>query len=317
MRAVRIVGHGEVAVRDVPEPTPSSHDVVVTVTATSVCSTDRKLATRGHDHPCTPGHEVTGLLPDGTAAGIYPEVTCGRCAACRAGWHNRCPDRESIGLARDGGLAELVSVPTSQVVPLGGLDPVTSSMLEPLACAVHAVDVCGVSPGEPAAVVGGGAMGILCGWALQAAGCPVAICQRPGPRQRIAHEMGFDVVFGPESTPRDHLDDAPAAVVVTAPGAAPLQWAVEQVALGGVVHSFAGTPGGALVDANAIHYRHLKLVGSTGSRLSDYRRARDLVASGEIKLDRLPHRVVTLEEAPAAVLERPPDGVLKTIVAMG
>jgi threonine dehydrogenase-like Zn-dependent dehydrogenase len=91
---------------------------------------------------------------------------------------------------------------------------------------------------------------------------------------------------------------------------------MHRVAVGGTVHVFAGTPGSAPVDANVVHYRHVRLAGSTGSRRKDYETARDLVASGEIKLGRIPHEVIQLDDAPAAVLARPPDAILKTIVAV-
>ena len=76
------------------------------------------------------------------------------------------------------------------------------------------------------------------------------------------------------------------AALVTAPGVEALSWAIDHVDVGGRVHAFAGTPGGAPVDANIVHYRHLRLVGSTGSTVEDYRRARDLARSGAVPLDR-------------------------------
>jgi L-iditol 2-dehydrogenase len=106
-------------------------------------------------------------------------------------------------------------------------------------------------------------------------------------------------------------------VFVTAPSASALHWALENAAPGGTVHAFAGVPGGAAVDANLVHYRHLRLVGSTGSRLEDYRCARDLVADGTVAPTRLPHRVVPLEDAPRALLDTPPTEVLKTVIAVG
>jgi len=73
------------------------------------------------------------------------------------------------------------------------------------------------------------------------------------------------------------------------------------------VHAFAGTPGGAPVDANIVHYRHLRLVGSTGSTVEDYRRSRDRARSGAVPLDRMPARTVALDEVPRALLDREPD----------
>jgi L-iditol 2-dehydrogenase len=73
-------------------------------------------------------------------------------------------------------------------------------------------------------------------------------------------------------------------------------------------------PGGAPVDANVIHYRHLTLVGSTGSALSDYRRAVQLVAAGRIPLDRLPTTTVALEDVPKLLAGDGSGRALKVIV---
>lgn len=315
MRAVRVTGPGDVALGDVPDPVPVPGEVLVEVVASAVCGTDRKLAaTYAGPEARIPGHEVTAATVDGTPVGVHPEVACGSCPACQDGWQNRCPSRRALGLARDGGLAQRLAVPPEQLLPLAGLDPVTATMLEPLACAVHAVETSGIRPGAPAVVVGAGTMGILCTWVLQAAGCRVVVCQRSPARRSLARELGAEAVIGPDQDPQEYLGQPPAAVVVTPPGSGPLRWALERVAPGGVVHAFAGTPGGAELDVNVVHYRHLRLVGSSGSRMRDYQRARDLVAGGLVPLDRLPHRVVDLSDAPAALREPPPDGVLKTVV---
>jgi L-iditol 2-dehydrogenase len=80
------------------------------------------------------------------------------------------------------------------------------------------------------------------------------------------------------------------------------------------VHPSASTTVRPPGDANGVHYRHLTLVGSTGSTLGDYRRARDLAASGKVPLERLPRSTVPLERAPAALLGRDGHHPLKVTV---
>ena len=70
---------------------------------------------------------------------------------------------------------------------------------------------------------------------------------------------------------------------------------------------FAGSPGGSQIDANIVHYRHLTLVGSTGSTRRDYQAAYSLVREGKVPLARLPHQVISLEEAVTTLRE--PDAV--------
>ena len=317
MRAVRVDGPGVVELVKVEEPVPAEGEVSVRVAAASLCPTDRRLAARGADPPRIPGHEAAGFLDDGTAVGIHPDVGCRRCRSCDAGLENRCLDRASIGLERDGGLAQRVAVPEEHVVPLDGVDPAVGPLLEPLGCVLHALSLLDVEAGERVVVVGAGAMGILATWALQAAGAAVAVMQRSEARRRLAADLGADAALGPADDPAAALGAAPTVAVVTAPGAEALAWALERVAPGGRVHAFAGTPGGAPADANLVHYRHLALVGSTGSTVEDYRRARDLAASGRVDLGRLPRTTVPLEAVPEALAGPRDPAILKVIVDVG
>jgi L-iditol 2-dehydrogenase len=302
MRAVMVGEPGRPGLVEAPSPAPRPGEVRVRVAAAAVCATDRRLAAAGADPPRIPGHEAAGRLDDGTAVGIHPDVGCGRCTGCTAGFENRCTDRTSIGLDRDGGLAEWVAVPAGHAVPLEGLDLRIAPLLEPLACCLHALSLVGVCRGEPALVVGAGPMGLLSMWALRAAGATVAVAQRSEERRRLAGTLGADAVLAPGEDPAARLGAAPAVAVVAAPGAEALAWALATVAPGGRVHAFASTPGGMVVDANLVHYRHLTLVGSTGSTLRDYRRARDLALAGDVPLDRLPRATVGLERVPEVLL---------------
>jgi L-iditol 2-dehydrogenase len=317
MRAVLVGRNGGAELVEAERPAAVAGEMLVRVESAAICSTDRKLAAHGAAKPVIPGHELAGRLEDGRAVGIHPDVGCGDCAFCRAGFENRCPYRVSIGIDRNGGLAEWVTVPERHVLPVDGVPLELSPVLEPLACCLHAVMLLGVRPGDRALVVGAGAMGILSMWALQQAGARVAVSQRSRQRRELAAELGADAVLGPGDGAAEALGEPPRVAIVTAPGAEPLAWALEEIAVGGAVHAFAGTPGGAPVDANLAHYRHLTIVGSTGSALSDYRRAVDLVSSGRIRLDNLPATTVPLEEVPDILLgERATPG-LKVLVEVG
>lgn len=297
-----------------PEPEAAPGEVTVRVRAAAICATDRRLANAGTPEPRIPGHEVAGVLEDGTAVGVQPNVGCGRCTSCALGLENRCPDHVDIGIQRDGGLAELIVVPDGHVVPLDGFPFELAPSIEPLACCLHAVGMLDVAEGNLAVVVGAGTLGIIGMWALQAAGARVAVVQRSEARRHLAAELGADAVLEPGDDVAAALGALPAAALVTAPGIEALSWAIDQVDVGGRVHAFAGTPGGAPVDANLVHYRHLRLVGSTGSTVEDYRRARDLARSGAVPLDRMPSRTVALDEVPEILLDRSPDPRMLRVV---
>lgn len=317
MRAVRVGTGGGAELVVVERPRPGTDEALVRVEAAAICATDRKLVAFGAPAPVILGHEFAGRLEDGRLVGVHPDVGCGRCVFCRAGYENRCPNRVSIGIDRDGGLAEWVAVPERHVLPLDGFSLELSPLLEPLACCLHAMNLLDVRPGELALVVGAGSMGVLSMWALQQGGARVAVSQRSPERRELAAELGADAVLGPGESVAAVLGEPPRVAIVTAPGGEPLAWALEEVAVGGAVHAFAGTPGGAHIDANVVHYRHLTLVGSTGSALADYRRAVELASSGRIALDRLPTATVGLDEVPEILLGERSEPGLKIIVDAG
>jgi L-iditol 2-dehydrogenase len=317
MRAVRVGTGGGAELVVAERPRPGTGEALVRVQAAAICATDRKLVAFGAPAPVILGHEFAGRLEDGRLVGVHPDVGCGSCVFCRAGYENRCPNRVSIGIDRDGGLAEWVAVPERQVLALDGLPLELSPVLEPLACCLHAVSMLEVRSGDLALVVGAGSMGVLSMWALQQGGARVAVSQRSQDRRELAAELGADAVLAPGDSVAAVLGEPPRVAIVTAPGSEPLAWALEEVAVGGAVHAFAGTPGGAQIDANVVHYRHLTLVGSTGSALADYRRAVELASSGRIALDRLPTATVGLDEVPEILLGERSEPGLKIIVDVG
>ncbi|HEY2966303.1 MAG TPA: alcohol dehydrogenase catalytic domain-containing protein [Actinomycetota bacterium] len=314
MRAVRIDGPRRVAVLDVDDPVAAPGEVAIRVEAAAICATDRRLANAGTPEPRIPGHEVAGVLEDATEVGVQPNVGCGRCTSCALGLENRCPDHVDIGIQRDGGLAEWIVVPEGHAVTLDGFPFDLAPSIEPLACCLHAVAMLDVADGEVAVVVGAGTLGIIGMWAFQAAGARVAVVQRSEARRHLAAELGADAVIGPGDDVTAALGSRPGVALVTAPGVEALSWAVDHVDVGGRVHAFAGSPGGAPIDANLVHYRHLRLMGSTGSTVDDYRRARDLARSGSVPLERLPTRTVSLDEVPEILLDARPDPRMLRIV---
>lgn len=317
MMAVSIARPGRAELGEHPSPRPREGELLVEVTYAAVCSTDRKMVRRGQPVGRIPGHEVVGRLTDGRVVGVHPDVGCGACAQCVDGETIRCPKREALGIDRDGGFAEQLAVPEAHAVATAGIDEPLVPLLEPLACTLHAARRLGVQPGERAVVVGAGAMGILAMWALQSLGLEVHVCQRGERRRAQALELGAQGVMGPDDNPAVRMGDPPQVMLVTAPGPEPLAWALRNVAEGGRVHAFAGSPQSALVDANVVHYRHLNLVGGTGSSLTDYRRGQQMVQEGAIDLARLPRTPITLNALPGALSEPPEGDALRSVVRIG
>src|SRR5262249_23356775 len=140
MRAVRNTDNG-IEVLDVPSPDPERGQLRVEVRAAGICGSDLHLISWG-PMPVTLGHEISGRLDDGTPVAIWPLVSCGECDRCAAGEVTQCRQAvtQSIGIGRDGGMADEMVVEESCVVPLPeGVDLAHASLVEPIACSLHAL----------------------------------------------------------------------------------------------------------------------------------------------------------------------------------
>jgi threonine dehydrogenase-like Zn-dependent dehydrogenase len=219
---VRASGDGGIAVIDVDLSTPAhaTDPVWVRVRSSGICASDLHLAR--WNLPVTLGHEFAGVLDDGTAVAVQPDMWCGECDRCLAGETQLCRTGTSRlhGVSVDGGLADEVIVDRRCLVPLPeGIDPSIGALVEPLAVAAHAVGRVPAEPDDTALVIGGGSIGLASVAAGRARGLAVDLAARHphqqaagealGARARVAEEYG--VVIDAAGT-QSSLDDAIARV---------------------------------------------------------------------------------------------------------
>lgn len=177
MKAVVAHGPGDFRVEDVAEPDRSA-GAVLEVEAAGVCAADRMIW-RGDGpwalpFPFTPGHEILGRVAWvddrsaerwGVVAGdrVTAEVMvpCRRCRLCRAGRTNLCGFGTHLGSGLPGAFAERMALPPEAVVHEipPELDTAAAALVEPTACAVHAVRRAAIEPDDVVAVAGIGSIG--------------------------------------------------------------------------------------------------------------------------------------------------------------
>lgn len=192
MRAVIFERYGErPEVRDVPDPRPSDHGVVVRVEATGLCRSDWH-GWQGHDPditlPHVPGHELAGVVeavgPRVSAWHPGDRVTvpfvcaCGSCASCAAGDHQICERQTQPGFTHWGSFAQYVALDHADVnlvaVPRDMSFTTAASLGCRFATAFRAVVQQGaVTAGEWVAVHGCGGVGLSAAMIAAASGARV------------------------------------------------------------------------------------------------------------------------------------------------
>ncbi|HEX4427943.1 MAG TPA: alcohol dehydrogenase catalytic domain-containing protein [Frankiaceae bacterium] len=176
--------------------------------------------------PFTPGHEVVGELidacagdggelPAGTRVVIAPVLGCDarglpRCDACASGRRSRCERITSGHLApglqtgycadTGGGWSGQLVAHRSQLFAVPDeLPDERAVLIEPLACAIHAVRRAAVEPGERVLVVGAGAIGLLTLLALRAftSAGEILVAAKHPKQQALAAAYGATQVIAP------------------------------------------------------------------------------------------------------------------------
>jgi L-iditol 2-dehydrogenase len=197
----------EVESRDVPPPGPG--ELKVRVEASGLCGTDLHIASGEYPFArpgVTIGHEFAGTIvevgPDvegfgvGELVVVDPNIPCRTCSYCHSSRPHLCENPQALGVTLNGGLAEHVVTPAAQAYRVPeDVPPEAAALTEPLACALHAVDLSGLRPGEKALVLGAGPIGVLCAALLVAAGASKVIVSEPNPNRRDrVREVGAEAV---------------------------------------------------------------------------------------------------------------------------
>jgi threonine 3-dehydrogenase len=198
----------------VPIPEIGPHDVLVEVTAASICGTDLHIyrwdpwAASRIRPPLTFGHEFCGRIvrlgreTEGLAEGEFVSaemhVNCGRCHQCRVGQAHICQNLKIIGIDQDGCFAQYVRIPARNVWKIDPAIPQRyAAVLDPLGNAVHTV-LSGEIAGQTVAVTGCGPIGLMAIAVAKACGSgPVFATEINPHRLAMATKMGADLVLNP------------------------------------------------------------------------------------------------------------------------
>ncbi len=215
MRAAVYHGARDIRIEDVPRPRPAPGEVLVRVHANGICGTDaseyagaqmypvqQRHKLTGHEGPIIPGHEFAGSIEEigddvegfreGEAAVTGAALWCGECPQCKAGRTSICALYATVGLHRDGGLAEFVRVPAHIVYRAEpfGLHGDLAVLTQPMAIAVHALRRGAPRPDGHVLVIGAGGIGAFLIFALARAGANVVAVDVAPQRLAIARHLG-------------------------------------------------------------------------------------------------------------------------------
>lgn len=172
MRVLTCKSPGVFEYSEQPAPELTKGHALIQVEHVGICGTDLHAfeGTQPYfNYPRVLGHEISGRILDvdgndeftkGRSVTFVPYFNCGTCIACRSNKPNCCVDLKVFGVHIDGGMKDIISVPSSKLVIAGGLSLEQLAIVEPLAIGSHAVRRAEVRPNEFALVIGAGPIGL-------------------------------------------------------------------------------------------------------------------------------------------------------------
>jgi (R,R)-butanediol dehydrogenase/meso-butanediol dehydrogenase/diacetyl reductase len=264
MKAAVYHAAGDVRIEERDVPTAVAGEALIKVLRSGMCGTDASeyksgpkiFATQtkhpmsGHHGPMILGHEFIGeIVGDVDSASGFTTgdlvasgagISCGTCKRCLEMRTNLCEKYVTLGLNRDGGMAEYVAVPTSTLVKVpAGLSVDAAGIAQPLAVGLHAARRAGVRDDDKVLLIGAGAIGTFVLAGLKSLyNAEVTVLDFGGSRLERAARLGadhtVDVGDNAEADIRRIFGESGIDVIIEASGApGQLQFAIGLVRQGG------------------------------------------------------------------------------------
>ena len=292
---------------DLPDPVPGPGEALVRVRACSINHLDvwvrKGLPGLDVEMPHVLGNEIAGEVAGvgpgvtnvevGQKTLVNPTLSCGSCEACANGDDNVCRWYDVIGRRRNGGYAELVTVPARNCFPYPENLKWEEAAAVPLVflTAWHMlVTRAGVKAGEDVLVIGAGSgVGSAAIQVARMHGARViATCsgaekleraRRLGAHEVIDHSTEYIAQRTRQLTGRKGVE-----IVVEHAGGGVFEAGVEALARNGRIVTCGATAGNKVeLDLNLLFGRHLTMLGSWMGRCAELHQVLRHVRSGALK----------------------------------
>ena len=341
MKAVLFYGPQDIRYENTMIKPLNEGEILVKIEAALTCGTDVKTFRRGHpvlikEIPSGFGHEFSGIVAkvgknvtqfkEGDRVVSANSAPCGECFFCKKEEYNLC---ENLNLL-NGAYAEYIVIPerivqkNTLIIP-DHLSFEKAAFCEPLANVVHGVERTNIKPGQSVGVIGLGPIGLMFARMAKLKGARVIVAGRNPIKLKLAEEFALadEVVdlkkyTNPEKIFKDFSDEGKGLDVAIECVGMPEIWELvfSCVRPGGTVHFFGGCKSGSTVnfDTTKMHYGDIKLMSVFHHTPKYFRQALDLIASGQIEVEKLITDKLNLEQVEYAMEEHIKGNAIKFLI---
>jgi threonine dehydrogenase-like Zn-dependent dehydrogenase len=255
-------------------------------------------------YPRILGHEIAATVaadsplhpewPQGAAVTVSPYTSCGRCASCRRGRPNACQFNQTLGVQRDGALAEFIAVPADRLYR-ANLSLRELCLVEPLTVGFHAASRGRVATADTVAVIGSGAAfrgATVIG--VDVEDSKLATARKAGARHSI-NTLQEDLHSKLAEITDGHGPD----VIIEAIGLPQtFRAAVEEVAFTGRVVYIGYAKQEVAYETRLFVQKELDILGSRNARPEDFREVIRMLEEHRFPVDDAITHTVAIDEAP-------------------
>ena len=324
---------GLLSAKELPKPHCGQGEVLVRIRRIGVCGTDLHIFTGNQpylSYPRIMGHELSGTVeeaPEGSdlALGdivtIIPYISCGHCSACLKGKSNCCRNIGVLGVHRDGGMVEYLSVPEKFVLKAEGLTLDQAAMTEFLAIGAHAVRRGAVEAGQQVLIVGAGPIGMAVAVFAVLNGAIVTMIDSREDRLNFCNDqLGVTHIVALGDGDKDRLSEITGgdffdAVFDATGNPKAMERGFSFVGHGGSYVLVSIVASDISFNYPEFHKRETTLLGSRNATFEDFEVVLEAQRAGKVPEALITHRM-TLADVPArfADLTNPKAGVIKGMV---
>ncbi len=314
MKAVLYYGPQNIKYEETMIKPLAEGEILVKVESALTCGTDVKTYRRGHpvlikSVPSGFGHEFAGTVAKlgkgvtrfkiGDRVVAANSAPCGHCFFCKREEYNLCENLDLL----NGAYAEYIVVPqrivekNTLILP-DNLSFDKAAFCEPLANVVHGVERTGIKPGNTVGIIGIGPIGLMFARLAKLKGARVIAAGRNPIKLKLAEEFAkADEIIdlkkypNPEKIFKSFTEEGKGLDIAVECVGLPEIWEriFECVRPGGTVHFFGGCKSGSTVtfDTTKLHYSDIKLMSVFHHTPKYFRMALDLIASGDVEVEKL------------------------------
>ena len=316
MKALVLKQPGEAVLRSVRQAAPAEDEVLLKVRRVGLCGSDLN-SFRGMNpmvsYPRIPGHEVAATIVESSrthphlAAGVNvtlsPYSQCGKCPACLRGRPNACQFNETLGVQRDGALAEYIAVRPEKLYTADlGLKELC--LVEPLTVGFHAVARGRVTAEDTVAIFGCGGVGLGAVAAAGFRGARTIAIDVDDAKLAIALKSGATDTI---NTKREPLHEklleltqggGPDVVVEAIGLPQTFRAAVEEVAFTGRVVYIGYAKEPVAYETRLFVQKELDILGSRNALPEDFRAVIQMLAAHRFPVEETVSHIISIDEAP-------------------